>query len=586
MSEYKTYPAVDADYNFPPEIRRAIVDSPEASSTFLTRLVADAEYASQISLNNKISKNEIVVNVKDFGAVGDGFVDDTIAIQAALDHIRDSRGGVLWFPTGEFKVNGNVYLCSNVHITGSKGAVIRKTTGSTNYCVFVGLAGSSFGYGGGLSNIKLTGLTFRGNLGAGISLSAMSLHRASGVYVEDCSFLETSQNGHVFDLMGCEWVWINKSFFRGIKPVVGRGYTEAIQCDASTRNGLGFGMIDRAANEVFDGIGSRHIWVTNCEFTPFEVDGVTYPAQSPMGSHSYVDGKPHQYLHFINNTVRGVVTSKGDNYSGVVHFVGAQDVYIVDNDVDGSMISNTFVRFVSGTNATPLAEVNNPSPPLALAAKPIQPKNVYIRNNDIRNFVDDNVIWIYGNASDIIENIHTDDNTFRNCLTTGSSYIIQNTFLKHSSADNNRMIDCGYGGFYIADAYDMSVRRNKSNGGGWYPLNMARIDMPNVSDNTFVGHLREVLLSGATRPTIADNNVIVGRNGSGIIITAPLAGYGYIRVTGNEVRSTHTAVVSAEPGIGINVGYAKGLVANNICERYTVAVTAVSGLTMVNNVLV
>ena len=48
-----------------------------------------------------------VVSVKDFGAVGDGITDDTVAIQAAINSIRD---GVVLVPGGKYLVNSDVRL--------------------------------------------------------------------------------------------------------------------------------------------------------------------------------------------------------------------------------------------------------------------------------------------------------------------------------------------------------------------------------------------------------------------------------------------------------------------------------------------
>ena len=46
-----------------------------------------------------------VVNVLDYGAVGDGVTDDTIAIQAAIDALKASTyGGVLNFPAGNYRI--------------------------------------------------------------------------------------------------------------------------------------------------------------------------------------------------------------------------------------------------------------------------------------------------------------------------------------------------------------------------------------------------------------------------------------------------------------------------------------------------
>ena len=41
-----------------------------------------------------------IVSVQDFGAVGDGITNDTVAVQNAWNSIAANGGGVLYFPTG------------------------------------------------------------------------------------------------------------------------------------------------------------------------------------------------------------------------------------------------------------------------------------------------------------------------------------------------------------------------------------------------------------------------------------------------------------------------------------------------------
>jgi len=50
-----------------------------------------------------------VANVRNFGAVGSGSVDDTDAIQSAIDSLNNT-GGIVYFPAGTYLVNGQLAL--------------------------------------------------------------------------------------------------------------------------------------------------------------------------------------------------------------------------------------------------------------------------------------------------------------------------------------------------------------------------------------------------------------------------------------------------------------------------------------------
>lgn len=68
------------------------------------------------------------VNVRDYGAVGDGVVNDTAAIQRAEDAVAAQGGGVVWVPAGTYKAAG-IRLDSNVEITGEPGATLKHPDG-------------------------------------------------------------------------------------------------------------------------------------------------------------------------------------------------------------------------------------------------------------------------------------------------------------------------------------------------------------------------------------------------------------------------------------------------------------------------
>lgn len=62
-----------------------------------------------------------VINVKDFGAVGDGTTDDTAAIQAAIDSVKGvepTGGGLVKFSKGIYRTNAPLTVYSNVCLLG------------------------------------------------------------------------------------------------------------------------------------------------------------------------------------------------------------------------------------------------------------------------------------------------------------------------------------------------------------------------------------------------------------------------------------------------------------------------------------
>ncbi len=64
-----------------------------------------------------------IYNIKDFGAVGDGTTDDTVAFKSAMAFIATRNGGTLQIPEGDFVVTSPVALPSGVNIQGISGLV-------------------------------------------------------------------------------------------------------------------------------------------------------------------------------------------------------------------------------------------------------------------------------------------------------------------------------------------------------------------------------------------------------------------------------------------------------------------------------
>ena len=57
------------------------------------------------------------LNVKSFGAKGDGTTDDTAALQKAFDAVQD--GTVIYFPPGVYPVSSELIALTNVYSVSS-----------------------------------------------------------------------------------------------------------------------------------------------------------------------------------------------------------------------------------------------------------------------------------------------------------------------------------------------------------------------------------------------------------------------------------------------------------------------------------
>lgn len=80
-----------------------------------------AELNRKVILNqneiNKIKKT-LEVHVHDFGAIGDGQTDDTVAIQKAIDFVHSEGGGNIHFGNNEYKTTKPLYLYSHINLIG------------------------------------------------------------------------------------------------------------------------------------------------------------------------------------------------------------------------------------------------------------------------------------------------------------------------------------------------------------------------------------------------------------------------------------------------------------------------------------
>ncbi|SDK78707.1 glycosyl hydrolase family 28-related protein [Arthrobacter sp. ok362] len=115
--------SVGEDFTLRPSVKVADANLPaRLSKTSLDAAYSDAA-ATTTALAGKTAKGELMLNPKDYGAKGNGSVDDTVAVQAAVA-AAFSTGAVLFWPNGGYKTTANIPNLHSVRHRGN-GYIIR-----------------------------------------------------------------------------------------------------------------------------------------------------------------------------------------------------------------------------------------------------------------------------------------------------------------------------------------------------------------------------------------------------------------------------------------------------------------------------
>lgn len=112
------------------------------SSTYLTLAVASSTYApALVGDKAPVRKDELVLNVRDYGALGNSSHDDTNMIQSAINAAAIS-GGVVYLPAGRYVLTGSLTLKRNVSLAGAgeTATLLYQSNASTHGVTGVDLA--------------------------------------------------------------------------------------------------------------------------------------------------------------------------------------------------------------------------------------------------------------------------------------------------------------------------------------------------------------------------------------------------------------------------------------------------------------
>jgi Pectate lyase superfamily protein len=219
------------------------------------------------------------IDVRDYGAKGDGTSDDTEPLKAALSA---ATGKTLVLPPGTYLHTSSLSVGSSTTITGY-GAILKAAAGASGDVMGLSLSG--------VSKINLLGLTYDGNRANRVAGKSVS---AFGIYIANSSDIIL----HDIKVLNSLWDGIEVAYTNPGDPRTrsSRVLFRGVRVENATRNGLSIdGVVDFTAIRSFfnnttgsapqDGIDveadnatifNENTWFIECEARGNAGNGITF----------------------------------------------------------------------------------------------------------------------------------------------------------------------------------------------------------------------------------------------------------------------------------------------------------------------
>jgi hypothetical protein len=217
-----------------------------------------------------------VVNVKDFGAVGDGVADDTAAIQAAINFTASRNGGYINIPSGVYKISNTLSITtSNIKIIGNGGDFLHDggtgVDGATKI-IWAGIIDGTMLEIKTISNISnskingcnLIGIEFNGSNSAGIAISIISHNtgKFENLFVQDVTQIAYKvsclQSTELPEAADSQYNFFNQCFYRMIGNVAVRnatGFYLTSKIPTASGANTSFNIFQFCGGQNYSGIG-------------------------------------------------------------------------------------------------------------------------------------------------------------------------------------------------------------------------------------------------------------------------------------------------------------------------------------------
>ena len=146
-----------------------------------------------------------------------------IVIQEAINKAKLAGGGIVFIPFGEYLLNKEIMLYSNIKIIGTKGTILKRRNSSMRVFMRADLKETDGGYNG-LVNFEIHNIMFDGEEKTEVT-GMLCLGHGNRIRVKNCIFKNLLNNWHMIEINGCKDVVVEDNVFENYRG------TESIQID-------------------------------------------------------------------------------------------------------------------------------------------------------------------------------------------------------------------------------------------------------------------------------------------------------------------------------------------------------------------
>lgn len=244
---------------------REIIESVDPGGLLLSRIgIFESFRERDFSVIEKM-KNEFSergVNVKWFGAIGDGESDDTAAIQDAIRFAKTTKSKT-YFPSGNYRLTEELILLEGTYLL-CDGNVRFLRDHDRNFTLNFELTDEPFNGYEGYGNITVDGGYWDFHSNNTADGQCFFFAHAKNVKIQNAHVKDVS-GGHAVEVNSTDGMIIRNCIFEGYQ---GENFRGAIQIDLDKEGAFGDLYVD---HQSFDYTVSKNVLVENCKFLSSEL---------------------------------------------------------------------------------------------------------------------------------------------------------------------------------------------------------------------------------------------------------------------------------------------------------------------------